>query len=295
MGAPPVKPNLRVRLAQIAPVLGDLRANLDLHLEAIERARAAGTDLLVFPELSLTGYFLRDLTEDMAVRLDDERLAPMLDAARDLSVVFGLVEEGSGHRFYNSAVFAEGGAVLHCHRKVYLPTYGIFEEARYFAAGRSWRPVRSRLGRFGISICEDSWHFTSGFLYFLDDCDALICPSAAPGRGVSEEGAEVSSARAWSHLLVAQSMFFQTYALYCNRVGFEDGVLFSGGSRVLTPFGRPAAQAEGFDPAEVDAELDLDALRRARVFSPLRRGERPLLFARELERRLDDADPEAER
>jgi predicted amidohydrolase len=288
--------SVRVRLAQIAPILGDLDANLALHLEAIERARAEGIELLVFPELSLTGYFLRDLTEDLALRLDDSKLAPLRDAARGISVVCGLVEEGSGHRFYNSALFLEDGALLHCHRKVYLPTYGLFEEARYFAAGRSWRPVRSRLGRFGISICEDSWHFTSGFLYFLDDCDALICPSAAPGRGVSEEGAEVSSARAWSHLLIAQSMFFQTYALYCNRVGFEDGVLFSGGSRVLTPFGRPAAQAEGLDPANVDAELDFDALRRARVFSPLRRSERPLLFARELERRLDDdADPAAER
>lgn len=287
---------MQVRLAQIAPRFGDLAANIALHLEAIERARDAGIDLLVFPELSLTGYFLRDLTEDVALRLDDAKLAPLIAAARGISVVFGLVEEGSAHRFFNSAVFAEDGAVLHCHRKIYLPTYGIFEEARYFAAGRRWEPVPSRLGRFGISICEDTWHFTTGLLYFLDGCDALICPSAAPGRGVSEEGVEVSSARAWNHLLIAQSMFFQTYALYCNRVGFEDGVLFSGGSRVLTPFGRTAAQAEGFDPAEIDSELDLDVLRRSRIFSPLLRSERPLLFARELERRLDgDASSDSQR
>lgn len=279
---------MQVRLAQIAPIFGDIAANIALHLDAIERARAAGVDLLVFPELSLTGYFLRDLTEDLALRLDDAKLAPLIAAARDISVVFGLVEEGSAQRFFNSAVFAENGTVLHCHRKIYLPTYGIFEEARYFAAGRRWDPIRSRLGSFGLGICEDNWHFTTGLLYFLDGCDALICPSAAPGRGVSEDGAEVSSARAWSHLLIAQTMFFQTYALYCNRVGFEDGVLFAGGSRVVTPFGRTAAQAEGLDPTEVDAELDFDALRRARIFSPLRRSERPLLFARELERRLDD-------
>src|SRR6185503_20863567 len=117
----------RVALAQIAPRLGELDANLALHLEAIQRARRQGAGLVVFPELSLTGYLLRDDVPEVALRIEDPRLARLLRASRDIDVVLGLVEESPGHRFYNAAAYLSGGRVLHVHRKVYLPTYGMFD------------------------------------------------------------------------------------------------------------------------------------------------------------------------
>ena len=136
----------RVALAQIAPRLGQLDANVALHLEAIQRARREGAGLVAFPELSLTGYLLRDDVPEVAVTLDDPRLSRLLRASREIDVLVGLVEEAPGHRFHNTAAYLSGGRVLHVHRKVYLPTYGMFDEGRDFAAGDRFRAFVSRRG-----------------------------------------------------------------------------------------------------------------------------------------------------
>ena len=168
-------------------------------------------------------------------------------AAKDRAVAFGLVERARDHRLYNACVYAEKGKILHVHRKVHLPTYGIFDDGRYLAPGSAFDAFDTSFGKVGILICEDAWHMASSYLLFLQNADLILCPSASPGRGLDERG-EVSSLRAWQSVLEALSQLFQTYVAYCNRVGVEDGMSFFGGSRVVDPFGSVVAQVGGLDP-----------------------------------------------
>jgi predicted amidohydrolase len=279
----------RVAVCQLRPRLGALEPNFEAHHEWIERA--AGADLVVFPELSLSGYFLRDHTPDVALRLDDPRVGRLVARSRERSLLFGLVEESDDHRFYNSAVFAEDGRILQVHRKVHLCDYGIFEEKRYFAAGERIETVVSRHGRFGVLICEDAWHLPTAWLHFLAGADALLIPSASPARGFdAPEEAELSSQAAWRALTCALGRFLQTWVVYANRTGFEDGALFWGASLLVSPFGHVAAEAPGGEEALLTGRLDADPLRRARIATPLRRDARPDLVRLHLARLLADPD-----
>ena len=179
---------MRVGLAQIRPVLGRVEDNLELHRDMIRRAEAERVDLLVFPELSLTGYSLRDLTLDVARTLRDESIRRLAGESERLDLVFGLVEEGPGHLFYNAAVYASEGEIRHVHRKVYLPTYGMFEEARHFARGRFFRSFETRFGRAGLLICEDAWHPSAPYLLVQDGAEILIVISNAPAKGMGARG-----------------------------------------------------------------------------------------------------------
>ena len=270
-----------VALAQIAPRLGDLRANLARHLELLGEAAGQGADLVVFPELSLTGYFLKDLVTDSAVRLDGPELGALAEVTRDVDAVVGCIVESDDHRFHNAAVYLAGGAVVHVHRKVYLPTYGLFDEARDLAAGARFRAFEAPLGsaapprpwRVGILICEDLWHPSSAYLLARDGVDLIVCPSASPGRGVGS-GSELGTAQSYDVITRTYAQLFTTYVAYCNRVGYEDGVNFWGGSRVVDPEGHLDGEPAGREEAMPLHRLDLGALRRARIANPMLRDER---------------------
>jgi predicted amidohydrolase len=270
-------------LAQTSPVLGDVKINLERHLTILEDAKKRGAGLCVFPELSLTGYFLNDLTDELAMAANAPAVRQLVDATRGTAALFGFVERAPDHRVYNASAYAENGKLLHIHRKVYLPTYGIFDDGRYFAPGTRFAAFDSAIGRVGILICEDAWHLASSYLLFLQNVDLIVVPSASPGRGQNERG-EVSSLRAWEATTEAMSQLFQTYIAYCNRVGVEDGLCFFGGSRVLDPFGTVVAKIDGLDEGSEIVKLDNGALRRARLFAPMRRDEKPDIVLRELER-----------
>jgi predicted amidohydrolase len=272
-------------LVQNRPVLGDLDENLKRHEESARKAIGKGAQLVVFPELSLTGYYLRDLVPDVALRAGDRRLSGLARLSRRASIAVGAVEESADHRFFNSAFFFEGGALLSVHRKVYLPDYGMFEEGRHFAPGDRFEPVRSRLGTLGLLVCEDLWHLSSSYLHFLRGADAILCMAASPGRGVAGTDGEVATARVWNALLEAQALAFTVHSLFCNRTGFEDGAYFWGGSKVLSPFGRVLAQA-GDAEEIVLARIEDGALRRSRTLTPLRRDEKALLTLREIDRAI---------
>ncbi|MFN0206281.1 MAG: nitrilase-related carbon-nitrogen hydrolase [Planctomycetota bacterium] len=286
--APPLK-TTRVFLAQTAPALGDVNRNIEEHLTILENAKKDGAGLVVFPELSLTGYFLHDLADEVAMAPDDARLRRVLDAtktrkgAEPLAAVVGFVERTRDHRLYNSAAFIENGNIVHIHRKVYLPTYGIFDDGRYLAAGSGFFAFDASFGRIGILICEDAWHLASSYLLFLQNVDLLICVSSSPGRGITERG-DVSASRSWDAVLEAVSNLFQTYCVYCNRSGVEDGITFFGGSRVFDPFGTVIAKIDGLDTGSIVTEIDGGALRRARLFAPMRRDEKPELVLRQLQK-----------
>ena len=274
---------LRVAMAQIAPILGDLHRNLALHVEQIEAARRQHADLIVFPELSLTGYVVRDMVPDLAISPAGPEIRQLIEAAGPMSLVVGLIEESPRHRFYNAALWAEGGRVLHVHRKVYLPTYGLFDEQRYFAAGDRFMAFdTARLGRVGIVVCEDFWHLSAVAIMQAEEVDVLICVASSPARGV--DGPKVRTAETYEQLAKTFAQLMGAVVIVVNRVGFEDGLCFWGGSMAVGPGGRTIAQAPMLDPALMIAAFDPAELRRQRLITPLARDERLLVTVEEFNR-----------
>ena len=273
----------RLAVAQIAPVLGDVEKNLALHEKAVREAVSQSVNLLIFPELSLTGYFLKDQVPSVALTAE----APAMDALRRLSqrvaVVAGFVEEGLGHRFHNAAAYFEGGEIRHIHRKVYLPTYGIFDEQRYLAAGGRIRAFDTALGRMAILICEDLWHPAAAGIAAWDGAELMLCPSASPGRGLGQEQPFQNSGT-WERVIRAYGDLFTCFVAYANRVGYEDGACFWGGSEVVGPTGALIAKARYLEEQLLVVDVDAGNLRRARIANPLLRDERLELTLRELQR-----------
>jgi predicted amidohydrolase len=262
-----------VGIAQVSPRLGDVTHNVAVYEDGIREARRRGLDLIVFPELSLTGYLLRDLVSAVALRRDAAEVSRLAELSRDIAVVAGIVEEADDCRFYNAALYFEGGALKHVHRKVYLPTYGMFEEQRYFARGNQVRAFDTRFGRIAMLICEDLWHPSTAYLAALDGATVIICPSTSPLRGVSEESPADENARYWELLNSFYAQTFSLFLVYANRVGFEDGIGFWGGSEIVDPFGRRLAKGRYYEADFICAEISQRAARRSRVTAPLLRDE----------------------
>jgi predicted amidohydrolase len=274
-----------VALAQIKPKLGCLDDNMALIEAAIEKGIAEGANLVVFPELALTGYFLKDLVPEVAIGLDAPQIERLKQLSRRISIAIGLVEVTADYRFFNTALYLEEGEILHRHRKVYLPTYGLFDEQRYLARGERFRAFDTRFGRVGMLICEDMWHLSAPYILAMDGATTLICLSSSPGRGIS--GAEgLGSAEAWQRLTSTTAMFLNCRVLYCNRVGYEDGINFWGGSEAISPSGEVTARGSLLEEDFVLAKVDEGALRRERIFSPMMRDENLAVTVKEL-RRID--------
>lgn len=279
---------MKVALAQIAPKLGDLKANLDKHLELIRQAKQQGADLVVFPELSLTGYFLEELAYHVSLRSDAKELAQLVEEAGDIAVVVGFVEETPDYHYYISGAFIEGGGIKHLHRKVYLPTYGMFTDQRYFAEGDRIQAFDASFGRCGLLICEDIWHNSTVSIMAADRANFLISINSSPGRGVVTGGRTLGSSDAVEMLNRMYAQFFTSFVIFCNRVGYEDGINFWGGSEVIGPDGECLAKAPYFDEALVCVDVDPSALRRVRISLPLLRDEKLELTVREYQRILKE-------
>jgi NAD+ synthase (glutamine-hydrolysing) len=278
---------LTLALAQINTTLGDVQANLEKHLSVIRDAKASGADLVLFPELSLTGYVLQDLVPAVATltEADDPVFRALLEASRTVDLVVGFVDEDPRHRFYIASAYLSQGELVHIHHKVYLPTYGLFDEGRFFAPGDSVRAFDTRFGRLGMLICEDFWHASPPYLLWQDGADLLLFSSTSPGRGLASKSKLESSA--WvEQTNRAYAGLFTAFVAHTNRTGFEDGLNFWGGSTVYDPDGKLLVQAPYFEEALTLCEIDLNQLHRTRARLPLLRDERPELVQRELERIL---------
>ena len=253
-------------LAQIETQLGDPAANLDKHLQVIARARRQGADLVVFPELSLTGYMLQDLVGDVAIAADgdDPTFRRLLSASRKVDLVVSFVERDARQRHFVSAAYLSAGALVHLHRKVYLPTYGLFQDSRFFDGGDEVRAFDTRFGRFGLLICEDFWHVSPPYLLWLDGAEVLLLVSASPGRGLSDDG-RLESARRVDNIAQAYASLFTIYVAQTNRVGFEDGLCYWGGATILGPDGHRLAQGPDLEEALVLADIDPERIRTARL------------------------------
>src|SRR6266542_80261 len=276
---------LNLGLAQIATKLGDVESNLEKHLDYIKQAKQQKVDLLVFPELSLTGYVLQDLVATVAHRPteDDPVFKHLLKESLDLDITVGFVDEDSRHRFYIATAYLSGGKVLHVHHKVYLPTYGLFDECRLSAWGDSIRAFDTRWGRVGMLICEDFWHASPPYLLWLDGADLMLFCSASPGRGLGKED-KLESAWWVEHVNRAYASLFTAFVAHSNRVGFEDGLHFWGGSTIFDPNGELIDQGAYQEEDLVVSELDLGQVRRTRTRLPLLRDERHALVRHEIER-----------
>lgn len=277
---------LRIALAQIAPRLGDLDANLERHHELIGEARAEGAGLVVFPELGLTGYLLQDLAAEVAMRLDDPRLISLAEATRDLSAIVSFVEESADHRLFISAALLEDGDVRHVHRKIHLPTYGLFDERRFFAPGNAVRAAPSRLGvGIGLAVCEDFWHLATPQLLALDGAQILVNVSSSPGRDLARSHeVGLGTAGSWRGLMRTYAQLTTSFVVFCNRVGVDESLSFWGGSEVIGPTGAPLFGAPMFQEGLYCVDVDLAEVRRERIALPLLRDERPELVAREWRR-----------
>jgi len=281
---------LRIGLGQLAPRLGVLDANLDKHRAVIADARAQGVQLLVFPELGLTGYLLQDLNAEVAMRRDDERLVALAREAHGMSIVVGFVERSDDEQLYIAAALLENGRVNYVYRKSYLPNYGLFDERRFFGAGSQLRAVDSNLGvRLGLCICEDFWHLPVPYLLALDGAQILVNISSSPGRDVAatdENG--LGTATSWRTLMRAYAQLTTSFIVFVNRVGVEESVTFWGGSQVIDPAGDVVLEAPLLDEGLHVVDIELDDVRRERTALPLLRDERPEFVARQLERLLRD-------
>ena len=271
-----------VALAQTNSILGDLSRNVERHVEIIQTAIAAKANLVVFPELSLAGYTLRDLNFECAISTTAASIEPLRKLSREITIIAGAVEEDGRGAVYNAAFLFEDGEVRHVHRKVYPPTYGIFEEGRYFTRGTSVDAYDSRrLGRIGVLVCEDLWHPALPYILALKGAQLLVTIAASPTRLDTGEDAVSSMIPAIYNINrehhATYARLFGAYLAFVNRVGVEDGVNFWGGSEVVAPSGETIARGAFFDEDLVLSQIDPTVVRQSRQLSRHFLDEDPLL------------------
>lgn len=271
-----------VRVVQDRAVLGDLEANLAAHEAALAAAAADGVEVVLFPELSLTGYALGDLAD--AVALDERHPAwpRVLALGASVDAVVGFVERGPEGWLHNAAAYLHDGRLLHLHRKVWLPTYGPFDEGRFFVPGARYEVFDAPWGRGALVVCEETWHPAVAHAAVALGARVLFVTSNTPGRGPVD--GEWRSQRAWSEILACYARLYAVWVVYANRVGWEEGLVFSGGSAVWAPDGGLVGRAGPLEPATLDAVVDARAFERARVANPAHGIERPELLIDALRR-----------
>ncbi len=275
---------LKVGAAQFESVIGDVDANIELHLDWIAKGREAGLDLLVLPEVSLTGHYGPERLLDAAMKRDDARLKRLADAAGSMAVVAGFIEEAPAAQFYNAAAVLRGGRMIHLHRKVNLPTYGKLEEGKHYASGRFVETCAlDEDWRAGLLICADVWNPALTHLSFLHGATMLICPVSS---GVEAVGPDFDNPGGWALTMRFYAMMYGAPAIMVNRTGTERDLTFWGGSRIIDPFGRELAVA-GKGEELITAELDYGIVRHARHLLPTVRDSNVSLVMRETARLID--------
>jgi predicted amidohydrolase len=274
-----------VALAQVNPACGDLEVNVKMHVAQVEQALEAGADLIVFPELSLTGYSLKDQTLDIMRPADCPEFAPLRELSRHIAICAGFVEQGEDGIPYNSAFFMDAGEVRHVHRKMYLPTHGMFEELRFLGRGRELSVFDTRFGRTGIVICRDLFHPLEVSTMAALGVELLLAPSAMPARGFG--GEELAIEQTVGLALGSASTFLGMFVVYVNRVGFDDGLGFYGGSALSDPIGGITVSAPRFEAVQVLGTVDTAHVARHRFQLPIRREEDLEIVRHALETRRD--------
>lgn len=238
---------MKISLIQSAPKLN--RTNLTEVLAIIEAHSDA--DVMVFPELALSGYMLQDKLFEDAWRV--EELETLAQASQKCDIVIGAALWNNGHVF-NSALYFSKGQLIHIHHKNHLPTYGMFEEGRYFAAGDGIHSFQTPYGNAVMVICEDVWRAETIAAIAASEAEIVYVLAASPARDFGENGIGIESQ--WNALLTSTALLSHNYVVFVNRVGFEDGLGFWGGSRVISPMGAIEQILPLFERVEVSVELN---------------------------------------
>lgn len=275
---------MRVALAQTDCVLGEVDENLDVAREQVARAGAQGADLVVFPELSLHGYHLGALRRDTSLAVDDPRLLGLSLHGPD--VLVGL-HEHTALRAYNTAAHYAGGALLHAHRKLYLPNYLAWEERKHVSPGQHLRAydLPGDHGRAATLVCNDAWQPVLPWLAVQDGAEVIVVPT---NSAASLDPEAMDTGLYWDTLLSYTARMLQCWVVFVNRVGNENGATFWGGSRVVDPSGTVVAQAPKWEPALVTVDIDVHEARRRRRMVPLVAEARLGLVDREVRRLIDE-------
>ncbi len=311
-----IEMHLDLALAQFRPDKGDPASSMDRIADCFGRLNGldAAPDLVVFPETATTGYFLEGGVREHAVTTGQmlDRLAEAWARApgsvRAIDAVIGFYEKHDDH-IYNSALYAElgpdGPRLRHVHRKVFLPTYGVFQEERFVEPGSEIAAFDTRWGRAAMLICEDLWHSVSATMAARDGAHLLIVPSASPARGTAPGSGLPGNVERWEQLACGAASAHGLAVAVCQLVGFEGGKGFAGGSFACEPGGGTLHRSVLWDEALDVVRFDLETLTErpieagARDQSDLRRELSPVLRHREANEearergRSRDAAPDA--
>ncbi len=271
-----------LRVIQHAPLLGDLEGNVADHAVRVAGAAAEGAELVVFSELSLTGYAMGDRHAEVALDAEHPLWPSVLALSEAADVVVGYVERGADGYLYNTAAYLHGGALLHRHRKIYLPTYGPFDEGRFYSPGTRIEAFDAPWGRAALVVCEELWHPAVAYGAVALGATTLIAMANAPGRGPVDGG--WASQRFWRDIAGVYARLYAVGVVLASRVGYEEGFLYGGASGVWGPDGEPLALAGFLEEEELAATLEAEAFRRARVANPSHGIERPELLVDALKR-----------
>jgi len=271
---------LRIGVAQVAPELGGVSANAARVKQIIDQRRGE-VDLLLFPELTLTGYAVGSRTPELALRADAPVLCDLAEQARGLAVLVGFIEETDRFQFFNSLALLQGGRVQEVYRKVFLPTYGIFEEGKHFSASRRYRLLSIGGFRAAPLICADAWNPALAHVAASLGADLFLIAANSPQGGM---GDRLSSREGWQRLARFYASMYGVYVAFCNRVGQEGELGFWGESEIIDPFGQPLAAAGGGGEEVVSAVCDRRLVREARTILHTIRDDDPAFIADQLRR-----------
>lgn len=302
---------MKVTIYQTDPVLLDLQANLEDVIAKIRKGAEKGSQLVVFPELALTGYFVGNRYHEVALRLDSNEMRQLVAATKGTAAVVGFIEESPAMNFYNSAMVAIDGHLLFAYRKLNLPNYGFFEERKYFSHGKQVPVFKLRDFTAAVFVCNDVWHPSLPYLAVCQKADIFITVSNSCEESM---GAEFSNINSWEIINTFYSRIFGVYNLSANRAGeevwkesrslvatemaqttpgdaieptlHEQTYRFWGGSEIINPYGKAEAKAALYEPDEISCEISRDLLRQKRIALPYLRNDDPYFTHRELERIL---------
>jgi N-carbamoylputrescine amidase len=272
-------PATDLAVVQFKPVKGDVAANVAA-LGAIfaQLAGATAPRVIALPEACLTGYFLEGAVYELALTaqtfaqtLHAAWLAAAGAGAAPVDIVCGFFENDGG-TFYNSAMYLTAGGeapqIAHVHRKMFLPTYGVFDEERFLSRGRHLGVFPSAFGTAALLICEDAWHSIMPTVAALKGAHVVFVPSASPGRGLHGSG-ELESVVRWKSILRAAAAEHGVYIVYAGLTGFEGGKGMAGSSCVISPGGTFVVEAPALDACILRARLDPAEFEVARATLPL--------------------------
>ncbi len=309
---------MKITIYQTSPVLLDIKKNLEEIIEKIHQGRKEGSELVVFPELALTGYFIGQNFHKAALRLDSKEINDLVAATKKTAAIIGFIEESPSMNFYNSALVAVDGKILFAYRKLNLPNYGVFEERKIFANGKQVPVFKLKDFTIAVFICNDLWHPSIPYLGVCQKADIFI---SIFNSSQGSMGTEFSNIESWEIINKFYSRIFGIYNITANRVGEETqrerGTIldreladlseedspdddpdecmsrtfrFWGGSEIINPFGQSIAKAPLYEPAEISGDVERDLLRRKKILLPYLRSDDPYFTQRELQRILHSND-----